>query len=471
MKLVFSSKYTYLPIFQRIEKIILQGDVFVPIECSVSVDTFGKECLADDKHLYLYKDKVKVPILAMVDDTLAVSECGYKSNMVNAFLNTKTNLKKLQFGTEKCYRMHVGRVSNSDICPELKIEGWEVKQVNQINSEEMKMEDDYSGMCDMEPVEEEKYLGDIISNNGKNTKNIEARKNRGTGIVNQIMSILEDICFGKHHFVVAMVLRNALLISSLLTNAEAWYNLSTNEITELEKVDENLMRSVLQCPVSTPKEMLYLELGVSPIRSVIKSRRLNFLHYILNEDKKSLMYNFLQTQLDDPTKHDWGQTVLMDIEEFDLNLTLNQIERMSQSTFQTLVKEKEKKHTLAYLNNVKAKHSKVLHISHNKLQMADYLLPNGIINSEAKFLFNTRCRMLEVGANFGSQDDDKLCPLCAEDQDSQQHLLKCEVLLTAGTLVDQVPVYENLFEGTLEEKIFTARIIKEKYSLRKKIKK
>jgi hypothetical protein len=46
-------------------------------------------------------------------------------------------------------------------------------------------------------VEEEKYLGDIISNNGKNTKNIEARKNRGTGIVNQIMSILEDICFGK----------------------------------------------------------------------------------------------------------------------------------------------------------------------------------------------------------------------------------------------------------------------------------
>ena len=84
-----------LTVRQRIEKIILQGDVFGPIECSVSVDTFGKECLADDKHLYLYKDKVKVPILAMVDDTLAVTECGYKSSMVNAFLNTKTNLKKL----------------------------------------------------------------------------------------------------------------------------------------------------------------------------------------------------------------------------------------------------------------------------------------------------------------------------------------------------------------------------------------
>ena len=112
--------------------------------------------------------------------------------------------------------------------------------------------------------------------------------------MNQIVSILEDICFGKHHFAVAVVLRNALLISSLLTNAEAWYNLSANEVTELEKIDESLMRRVLQCPVSTPKEMLYLELGVSPIRSIIKSRRLNFLHYILHEDKQSLIYSFLQ---------------------------------------------------------------------------------------------------------------------------------------------------------------------------------
>ena len=159
----------------------------------------------------------------------------------------------------------------------------------------------------------------------------------------------------------------------------------------MEKVDENLMRRVLQCPVSTPKEMLYLELGVSPIRSIIKSRRLNFLHYILHEDKQSLMYSFLQAQLDQPTRQDWGQTVLADIEEFGLSLTLNRIERMSQFTFQNLVKEKQKKYTLEYLNNVKSTHSKVLHISHNKLQMADYLMPNGILNSEAKFMFNTRC--------------------------------------------------------------------------------
>ena len=130
------------------------------------------------------------------------------------------------------------------------------------------------------------------------------------------MAILEEICFGKYHFQVAMILRNSLLISSLLTNAEAWYNLSNAEVTDLEKVDEDLLRKVLECPVSTPREMLYLELGVSPIRNIIRSRRLNFLHYILHEEKQSLIYKFLQAQRDNPVKNDWCHTVIEDIEAF-----------------------------------------------------------------------------------------------------------------------------------------------------------
>ena len=41
---------------ETIEKIVLQGDVFGPLQCSVSVDTFGKECMEENKHLYMYKE-------------------------------------------------------------------------------------------------------------------------------------------------------------------------------------------------------------------------------------------------------------------------------------------------------------------------------------------------------------------------------------------------------------------------------
>ena len=57
----------------NIERIVLQGDVFGPLECSVQVDTFGKECVEEEKHLYMYKEEVGIPPLAMIDDLISVS--------------------------------------------------------------------------------------------------------------------------------------------------------------------------------------------------------------------------------------------------------------------------------------------------------------------------------------------------------------------------------------------------------------
>ena len=79
------------------------------------------------------------------------------------------------------------------------------------------------------------------------------------------MSSLNDILFGRYHFEVAILLRNSLMISSLLTNSEAWHNLTEADLRNLEQVDEGLLSKILATPITTPKEMLYLELGVIPI--------------------------------------------------------------------------------------------------------------------------------------------------------------------------------------------------------------
>ena len=101
---------------ETIEKIVMQGEVFGPLECSISVDTFGKECLANNEYLYDYKG-VEVPPLAMVDDLACVSTCGLETVKMNAYINAKTNLKKLQFGPDKCHKMHIGR--QKSYCPDL----------------------------------------------------------------------------------------------------------------------------------------------------------------------------------------------------------------------------------------------------------------------------------------------------------------------------------------------------------------
>ena len=87
--------------------------------------------------------------------------------------------------------------------------------------------EDIEDVCN-EPVEmeekiDEKYLGDIISVDGRNIKNIKARVAKGKGINSRIMSILNGIPFGQYYFEVALILRNSLLVSSLLCNSESWY--------------------------------------------------------------------------------------------------------------------------------------------------------------------------------------------------------------------------------------------------------
>ena len=76
----------------------MQGEVFGPLQCSVQVDTISKECLEESKFLYSYKNKVLVPPLSMIDDLACVAESGVSAVEMNSYINTKTLIKKLQFG-------------------------------------------------------------------------------------------------------------------------------------------------------------------------------------------------------------------------------------------------------------------------------------------------------------------------------------------------------------------------------------
>ena len=139
-------------------------------------------------------------------------------------------------------------------------------------------------------VTKEKYLGDVIMASGSNSLNIQERMRRGYIAVNQIMQMLEELCLGSYYFEAANVLRGSLLLSTLLSNSEAWYNLSKKDIENLEKVDEALIRKMFSAQCTTPLEVLYLESGNIPIRFILMSRRLNFLHYILNQHSFSRFF-------------------------------------------------------------------------------------------------------------------------------------------------------------------------------------
>ena len=140
-------------------------------------------------------------------------------------------MKKLQFGTSKCVNLHVGKT----MCGDLYVDGWKLDVVTDTQSGECFRSERFGGQERMGVNEEQLYLGDIISADRRQDKNVLSRKNKSQGIINQIMEILKSVFFEKYYFEVALVLNSSLFLSSILLNSEAWVNLSDKNIRDSEK--------------------------------------------------------------------------------------------------------------------------------------------------------------------------------------------------------------------------------------------
>ena len=75
--------------------------------------------------------------------------------------------------------MHIGSINKPFICRELLIDGWSEENVTFVETGTTKLKDTYVGETVLETSLGEIYLGDIISEDGKNDKDITIRKKHG----------------------------------------------------------------------------------------------------------------------------------------------------------------------------------------------------------------------------------------------------------------------------------------------------
>ena len=135
---------------------VLQGDVFGNILASNQIDKFGKQCLEDETHILVYRNKIPIVPLTMCDDLLVVSECGFKTDLAVSYINSQSHFKYLQFGLSKCAKMHIGKTKLKFKCTPVRFDQWTLteKETGKIYFEKKifrKME--------IKEVEEIKYLG------------------------------------------------------------------------------------------------------------------------------------------------------------------------------------------------------------------------------------------------------------------------------------------------------------------------
>ena len=108
-----------------------------------------------------------------------------------------------------------------------------------------------------------------------------------------------------HYFEMAVALRESMFINSIMTNVEALYGLTKENINILDEVHKILLRKIMSAHSKCKTEAFYLELGILPISYIIIGRRLMFVFDILKSRDEELLSRFFNAQNLNPTKNDW----------------------------------------------------------------------------------------------------------------------------------------------------------------------
>ena len=129
-----------------------------------------------------------------------------------------------------------------------------------------------------------------------------------------------------------------------------------------------------------------------------------------------------------------------------LDISVEEIEKISKNTFKKIVETKIDNYALQQLNALKSKHSKSQYLQSSTFKTAGYLIDERFSKSESQLLFRLRSKTLNVKHNFVNQHTNNLCQTCRLSPETQSDLLQCPEIAQKLKLL-------NLQENDDEEKL------------------
>ena len=192
----------------------------------------------------------------------------------------------------------------------------------------------------MQVCEELTYLGVEISSDGRNMKNILRKRNKNIRKKKQISYLIQPL--GIFTFECEIIFLNYLVRSSVFYATEAMYNRNEKEMRQLEKIEEDHMRNLLDLKtgIQVPLHMMHLDLGQEPAGYQVKRFQVNFLQFILQQDESCLLHRMLRTQQPEPARGDRSSEVSRTVQDLDIGLDIEEIRITKRSIFRRLSKQK-----------------------------------------------------------------------------------------------------------------------------------
>ena len=372
------------------------------------MDLLAEEAIEKGNGFQLFEDLL-IPMLLWIDDVVSFAEGVDNQWSILEHMDQFAKNHKIRWGKEKCQVMKVGKHDTTEK------KNWKI------------------GEMPINETKAYKYLGDIITDDGKNTKNIEARKAKSTATTISIKTIASNEAFKEVGTSVILELHDTITLSALLTNSESW-TLNKTEKIELERMEIQSVKLLFDLPAHIPTPALVYAFGLLYTSLRVEQRQLMYLWKVAQREPNHWTKITMRQVM---TKNiGWGKTINEILSKYELPMQLQAIGRLSKYEWTNRVKQTiEKSNKTRLLEDLhktelgeKRQKTKTAHIV-DSIEKGNYQrepLPEIMLctKQETKTILTSRFAMLECGKNFKSSQEE-LCRECQAIDDEDHRLNHC----------------------------------------------
>ena len=384
------------------------GKIMVPLFAKM-MDTAAEDMQADP-NLGISIANITIQALIFVDDKITFAEGDKQQQLTLKFADTFAQKHKLEWGKDKCKTMTIGYSKNE--------------------TKEWKLGGEKIGAC-----QEYKYLGDIISQDGKNTTNLKERKNKVNVGVRSIVTCCNSGVMKKMATQIASYLYETEIIPALLYNCETW-NLSNAEKKFLDQIELQAWKKLIGLPNTTPSAGIMHTIGSLFPSIRVEQKQLIYLQKVLQRNNEHWTKATLMAMND--KKVGWAKQINSILEKWGLEPEWENIKNKRKKEWTQLVNEAAEKINVSKLNeecdtknrNETKTKTKVAHLkeqlnSPNYVRKRDPFIMRNQSMIHARALIMGRFGMLQCAKNFATQHGTKQCKDCGVIDDESHRINFC----------------------------------------------
>ena len=170
----------------------------------------------------------------------------------------------------------------------------------------------------------------------------------------------------------------------------------------------------------------------------------------------------LQATREPPIKNDFVKTCESYLKQLNMNMTFEELSKMSKWSVKELVKSKTHEAAFSYLLTEKNKQTKISHIQYSALRMQEYLLEGNTNTEMSKLIYKARGMCLDLKTHKKWKYKNDICVRCEQHSETVTYsyiavdmengnmtkkLRTCNIIYSFMVQVVRCTYWQKLYQG------------------------